>query len=422
MAYQSKHTGKQIDDGIDAVGSKLGKTDDLQENKVTFEEAIEQEDLESGDKLGILIGKIKKWIKSLGKVALSDDYDDLKNKPNIPQSVSELDNDAGYISSYTETDPSVPTHVKNIKSSDITSWNNKAETSAIPIKTSQLANDSSFVTESFVRNEIANAQLGGDNTEIDLSGFATKDELASKVDKETGKSLVSDAEIARLANVTNYNDAGIKASINEKLDKTGDASNATVAFSQSSTRTNISTGEKLTTIFGKIMKWFADLKTVAFTGAYIDLSGTPTKLSDFTNDKNFISSVPSEYVTETELTAKGYITGYTETDPTVPSWAKASTKPSYSKSEVGLGNVDNVKQYSASNPPPYPVTSVNGQTGAVTVPVPTNISDLVDDVGIITLDATSPIEINGKWYGSEAQYEAIAELGEFTEYNIIIEE
>lgn len=34
---------------------------------------------------------------------------------------------------------------------------------------------------------------------------------------------------------------------------------------------------------------------------------------------------------------------------------------------VGLGNVDNVKQYSATNPPPYPVTSVNGQTGDVTV-------------------------------------------------------
>lgn len=37
------------------------------------------------------------------------------------------------------------------------------------------------------------------------------------------------------------------------------------------------------------------------------------------------------------------------------------------KGDIGLGNVDNVKQYSASNPPPYPVTSVNGQTGAVTV-------------------------------------------------------
>ena len=82
--------------------------------------------------------------------------------------------------------------------------------------------------------------------------------------------------------------------------------------------------------------------------ALIDAITVPTKLSQLTNDS-------------------GFITGYTETDPTVPAWAKASTKPSYTKSEVGLGNVDNVKQYSANNPPPYPVTSVNGKTGAVTI-------------------------------------------------------
>lgn len=65
--------------------------------------------------------------------------------------------------------------------------------------------------------------------------------------------------------------------------------------------------------------------------------------------------------------ADSALQSYTETDPTVPSWAKASTKPSYTKSEVGLGNVDNVKQYSASNPPPYPVSSVNGKIGAVSL-------------------------------------------------------
>lgn len=37
------------------------------------------------------------------------------------------------------------------------------------------------------------------------------------------------------------------------------------------------------------------------------------------------------------------------------------------KNDVGLGNVANERQYSADNPPPYPVTSVNGQTGDVTV-------------------------------------------------------
>ncbi len=74
----------------------------------------------------------------------------------------------------------------------------------------------------------------------------------------------------------------------------------------------------------------------------------PTKTSELTNDS-------------------GFLTSYTETDPTVPAWAKASSKPSYTKSEVGLGNVDNVQQYSASNPPPYPVSSVNGRTGEVSV-------------------------------------------------------
>lgn len=38
---------------------------------------------------------------------------------------------------------------------------------------------------------------------------------------------------------------------------------------------------------------------------------------------------------------------------------------SLAKDDVGLGNVDNVKQYSASNPPPYPVKSVAGKTGTV---------------------------------------------------------
>ena len=42
----------------------------------------------------------------------------------------------------------------------------------------------------------------------------------------------------------------------------------------------------------------------------------PTKISELTNDS-------------------GFITSYTETDPTVPAWAKAANKPSYTAAEVG---------------------------------------------------------------------------------------
>lgn len=64
--------------------------------------------------------------------------------------------------------------------------------------------------------------------------------------------------------------------ISGKLDKTGDASTTTVAFSAASARENVKTGEKLSVILGKIAKWFADLKTVAFTGSYNDLANKPT--------------------------------------------------------------------------------------------------------------------------------------------------
>lgn len=52
--------------------------------------------------------------------------------------------------------------------------------------------------------------------------------------------------------------------VSGKLDKTGDGSNVTAAFTAARTRANIATGEKLSVLFGKIAKWFADLGSLAF--------------------------------------------------------------------------------------------------------------------------------------------------------------
>ena len=50
----------------------------------------------------------------------------------------------------------------------------------------------------------------------------------------------------------------------------------TPTFSTATERANIKSGEKLSVLFGKICKFFTDIKTVAFTGSYTDLSNKPT--------------------------------------------------------------------------------------------------------------------------------------------------
>lgn len=86
----------------------------------------------------------------------ADDY--IKNKPTIPTKTSDLTNDSGYITGYTETDPvfvASPAH--GITANDITNWNGKSDFSGsytdltdkptIPTKTSELTNDSGFLTQ-----------------------------------------------------------------------------------------------------------------------------------------------------------------------------------------------------------------------------------------------------------------------------------
>lgn len=64
-----------------------------------------------------------------------------------------------------------------------------------------------------------------------------------------------------------------------------DISESTVEFTEASERSNIKNGEKTNIIMGKIMKFFADLKDVAFSGSYVDLSNKPTIPASAKNGK-----------------------------------------------------------------------------------------------------------------------------------------
>lgn len=100
----------------------------------------------------------------------------------------------------------------------------------------------------------------------------------------------------------------------------GGTEDKSVTFTRADKRENIASGEKHKTLFGKIAKYFADLKTVAFTGKYDDLSGKPQTMT------------PSAH-----RHARADITDFPASMPAsdVKAWAKAANKPSYNWNEIG---------------------------------------------------------------------------------------
>lgn len=101
------------------------------------------------------------------------------------------------------------------------------------------------------------------------------------------------------------------------------------------------------------------------------IKNKPTKVSAFTNDA-------------------GYLTSFTETDPTVPSWAKQSSKPTYTASEVGA----------------LPdTTSIPSKTSDLT-----NDSDFVSDASYVHTDnnytSTEKSKLSGIAAGAEVNVQA----------------
>lgn len=76
-----------------------------------------------------------------------------------------------------------------------------------------------------------------------------------------------------------------------KLDTGGNGSNLTAVFSQAGTRANIVSGEKLSVIFGKIMKWFADLGAAAWMGT--GTTASTVALGNHTHTAAAVGAVPT---------------------------------------------------------------------------------------------------------------------------------
>lgn len=243
---------------------------------------------------------------------------------------------------------------------------NKADKSELSGKQDQLVSSVNIKT---INNQ---SILGGGNIEIqastDLSDYYTKEEInetfatvsqvENKVDKVEGKSLIDDSEIARLATVTNYDDSTINEQIatlnSSKLDVsayTTDKANFATIEQLNEKQNALISGQNIKTINGNSLLGSGDITITG--GGDIDLSNyynktevdtkldtkldvetynsdksgfaLKTELSDYLTTSNaaetyqikgdYLTEIPDEYVTESELNAglnnKVDVTAYT---------------------------------------------------------------------------------------------------------------
>ena len=143
----------------------------------------------------------------------------------------------------------------------------------IPTKLSQLQNDVDYATEDYVTNAIANAQIGGDG-EVDLSSYALKEDIPTKISELQNDSnfLISIPSEYVTETELNNKDFASKSYVSSEISKA-----------------QLSGGD------GEV-----DLSSYALK------EDIPTKISELQNDSNFLTSIPSEYVTEAELNNKDF--------------------------------------------------------------------------------------------------------------------
>lgn len=233
----------------------------------------------------------------------SDAY--IKNKPTIPTKVSQLSNDSGYITGYTETDPVFSSSAAaDITSTDITNWNSKADTSDIPTVTSDLTNDSNFVSDSSYVHTDNNYTTAEKNKLSGIASGAEVNQNAFATVKVGSTSLIADAKSDTLT---------ITAGNNITLTPTASSDTFSIAATDTTYSdviaggaSGLMTGSDKTKLNGIAEGAEVNVQsdwsvTSTSSDAYIKNKPTiPSKTSDLTNDSNF--STFSAIVSKTQPT------------------------------------------------------------------------------------------------------------------------
>ena len=274
--------------------------------------------------------------------SFSGDYNDLTNKPEIPtvpSNVSAFNNDVGYITGYTETDPQY-----NAWNKDYNDLINRPTIPTVPTNVSAFNNDAGYIT---------NADIP------DIPTVPTN--VSAFVNDVPYLTSYTEQQVLSISNDTIFLTGGSFVKLPPATGFSGDYNDLTNTPTIPTVPANVSA---FNNDVGYITGYTeTDPQYNAWNKDYNDLINRPTiptvpiNVSAFTNDA-------------------GYITGYTETDPQFNAWGK------------DYNDLINTPQIPTV---PTNVSAFTNDAGYITnadipeIPtVPTNVSAFVNDVPYLT--------------------------------------
>lgn len=246
----------------------------------------------------------------------------IKNKPTIPTRTSQLTNDSGFLTSYTETDPVFSASpAAGITDADISSWDAKSDFSGS-------YND--LTNKPTIGNATLTIQKNGTNVQT-FTANATSNKTANITVPTKTSDLTNDSDFVEDASYVHTDNNYTTA---EKNKLAGIAAGAEVNVQANWTQT--------TTTADDYIKNKPTLATVATSGSYNDLSNKPTiptvNNATLTIQKN--GSTVNTFTANASSNVTANITVPTQT-------SELTNNSGFLTSSTG-------------------VTSVNGNTGAVT--------------------------------------------------------
>lgn len=292
----------------------------------TYEEAEEFENISSGEKLSIAFGKIQKAISSLlGHINNFDNphkttksqiqLGNVDNTSDVDKPVSTAQQkaiDGAYANSNKYTDQKIadlingaPETMDTLKEVADAIEKNKSVVEALDKSIGTKAN----------QNEL-DAHTGNDTIHITSDERTKWNDANNKKHTHSNKSVldgITSELVQKWTETSSSSVTGIKGANEDSFRRGnvvltaenvgavptgGDTAENTTAFTAAPARENLKSGESHATLFGKIVKWFSDLKEVAFTGKipWSDVTGKPSTYApaSHTHDNQYYKKEESD--------------------------------------------------------------------------------------------------------------------------------